>query len=41
MAKQKKENNVKRTFGVRRGGKHSKTRGPKQKHTKKYVGQGR
>lgn len=42
MAKQsKKDVSVKRTFGVRRSGKHKKTRSPKEKHTKRYVGQGR
>ena len=42
MAKQsKKDINVKRTFGVRRTGKHKKTNGPKDKSTKRYVGQGR
>ena len=34
-------NGVKVTFGTRRTGKHKKTRGPKEKHTKKYRGQGR
>lgn len=29
------------TFGVRRGGKHAKTRGPKAKSIKRYRGQGR
>lgn len=29
------------TFGVRRGGKHAKSSGPKAKNVKKYRGQGR
>jgi hypothetical protein len=41
--KQGKSSNVglKRTFGVRRTGKYKKFRGPKEKPTKKYKGQGR
>lgn len=42
MAKQnKKDNNVKKTFGVRRTGKFKKSNGPKEKRTKRYRGQGR
>lgn len=42
MAKSKqKQDNVKVSFGVRRKGKSKKSRGPKDKHTKRYVGQGR
>jgi len=42
MKKEKgKSNNSKVTFGKRREGKHSKTRGPKDKKIKKkYKGQG-
>lgn len=32
---------VKISFGVRRGGKHKKTQGPKDKQVSKYRGQGR
>jgi len=41
MAKKSKENNQKISFGVRRSGKHKKFRSPKEKHTKRYRGQGR
>jgi hypothetical protein len=41
MKKQTKGANVgKITFGKRRKGKHSKTRGPKDKPVSKYRGQG-
>lgn len=41
MAKQKPSSeNKKVVFGVRRNGKHSKTKGPKDKNTKPSVGQG-
>lgn len=42
MAKSKsKSESVKITFGKRKKGKHSKFKGPKDKSTKPYVGQGR
>ena len=41
MAKTSKPTESKKTtFGVRRKGKHAKTSGPKDKKTKKSVGQG-
>jgi hypothetical protein len=40
-AKNKTTESKKITFGVRRSGKHAKTRGPKAKSIKKYRGQGR
>jgi hypothetical protein len=42
MAKSKSAaSNNKISFGKRKGGKASKTSGPKDKPTKKYVGQGK
>lgn len=41
MAKSKSTNSNKVTFGKRKGGKARKTRGPKDKHVKDYVQQGR
>jgi hypothetical protein len=42
MAKAKASNETKKvTFGVRRKGKHAKTSGPKDSHTKKSRGQGK
>jgi hypothetical protein len=42
MAKTKASSESKKiVFGVRRKGKHQKTSGPKDKKTKKNVGQGR
>jgi len=42
MAKSKNTGgNTKTTFGKRKGGKAKKSNGPKDKPTKKYVGQGR
>lgn len=41
MAKASKVNSNKVSFGKRKGGKAKKTSGPKDKPTKKYVGQGK
>lgn len=41
MASKKSEKVGKITFGTRRTGKFKKFRKPKEKHTKKYRGQGR
>jgi hypothetical protein len=41
MAKASKQSNNKVSFGKRKGGKASKTTGPKAKPTKPYRGQGR
>ena len=41
MAKASKVSSNKVSFGKRKGGKAQKTSGPKDKPTKKYVGQGR
>jgi hypothetical protein len=41
MAKASKQSNNKVSFGKRKGGKESKTTGPKAKPTKPYRGQGR
>lgn len=41
MAKAKATNSNKVSFGKRKGGKSQKTKGPKDKPTKKYIGQGR
>lgn len=42
MAKSKtKEKIGKVSFGVRRKGKFKKSKGPKDKHKKRYIGQGR
>lgn len=41
MAAKKSEKIGKVTFGVRKKGKHKKSRSPKEKHVKKYRGQGR
>ena len=42
MAKSKSANNSQKiSFGKRKGGKPAKFKGPKDKPTKKYVGQGK
>jgi len=41
MAKSIRSESNKISFGKRKGGKAQKTKGPKDKPTKKYVGQGR
>jgi hypothetical protein len=41
MAKKKEEKTGKITFGVRKGGKHQKSKGPKDKNVSEYRGQGR
>ena len=41
MAKASKQSSNKVSFGKRKGGKAQKTKGPKDKPTKKYVGQGK
>ena len=42
MAKVSKSNNSQKvSFGKRKGGKAQKTSGPKDKPTKKYIGQGK
>ena len=41
MAKSKSTTNNKVSFGKRKGGKASKTSGPKDKPTKPYKGQGK
>ena len=41
MAKASKQSNNKVSFGKRKGGKASKTTGPKAKPTKPYRGQGK
>jgi hypothetical protein len=42
MASKKNSDNAKKvSFGIRRKGKFKKFRSPKEKHTKKYRGQGR
>ena len=41
MAKSKAADSRKITFGKRKGGKPTKSRGPKDKNVSKYQGQGR
>ena len=41
MAKGKSVNSMKTTFGKRKGGKATKSKGPKDKKISKYRGQGR
>jgi hypothetical protein len=41
MAKSKSADSRKITFGKRKGGKATKSRGPKDKNVSKYQGQGR
>ena len=41
MAKSKSVNSNKLSFGKRKGGKSRKTSGPKDKHKKPYIGQGK
>ena len=41
MAKSKSANSNKVSFGKRKGGKYKKVNGPKEKHSKPYIGQGR
>jgi hypothetical protein len=41
MAKSKAADSRKITFGKRKGGKATKSRGPKDKNVSKYQGQGR
>jgi hypothetical protein len=41
MAKQSAATSIKQTFGKRKVGKLAKRSGPKEKHVKKYKGQGR
>lgn len=41
MAKQSTGTSIKQTFGKRKVGKLAKRNGPKEKHVKKYKGQGR
>ena len=41
MAKAKSTNSNKVSFGKRKGGKARKTSGPKDKHKKPYIGQGK